>query len=305
MVLLSWWISATLFQISLCRVLHCPQKLKSIKQNTFSHEMIDMSYPWTHHEDDLHRIFLQASSFMICARVPFDAILHDFQILQHQYANWSIDGNGYHDPTLSSTDLSTTYWMRHLWFKHLCLPWQPRCQAQRALSFCEGAQRLELTSVTAATPAPWDDQRIGMTWDDMGPGLGYKPGGIVKIKLLLLKKSPKKGGCSMAERRVFTHPVSAVKICKGRHLVIDVYIVDVFLILRTFQDAILTGQAGLVGVHLSVWIKHPFWTCSFSFDDSKRLLYMKIYSWFTQHPVLNGNDEMVVSGCSCIFQWKK
>ena len=28
-------------------------------------------------------------------------------------------------------------------------------------------------------------------------GLGYKPGGIVKIKLLLLKKSPKKGGCSI------------------------------------------------------------------------------------------------------------
>lgn len=91
----------------------------------------------------------------------------------------------------------------------------------------------------------------------MGPGLAYKPGGIVKIKLLLLKKSPKKGGCSMAERRVFTHPVLAVKICKGIHLVIDVYI-DVLLTLRTFQDAILTGQAGLVGVYLSAWIKHPF-----------------------------------------------
>ena len=65
--------------------------------------------------------------------------------------------------------------------------------------------------------------------------------------------SPKKGGCSicsMAESgEFFTHPVLAVKICKGIPLVIDVYI-DVFLMLRTFQDAILTGQAGLVGVHL-------------------------------------------------------
>lgn len=102
---------------------------------------------------------------MICARVPFYAILHDFQILQHQYAklvnwwkwlSWSRD--------LSSTDLSSTDWTRHLWFKHLCLPWQPWCQAQRALSFCEGAQRLELTSVTAATPAPWDRQGWHGAW---------------------------------------------------------------------------------------------------------------------------------------------
>lgn len=231
MVLLSWWISATLFQISLCRVLHCPQKLKSIKKTLFR-----MKWLTCH----IHEFIMR----MICTGFPSKRLVswfvQGFLLMPnlHDFSNPStsvmqtgkIDGNGESwSRDLFFTDLSSTYWMRHRGAR----PSEPWASAK------------ELNA--------WNWPRWQRPHQLLGTSCGQ--------------------GWAWLQTRRYCQDQAASSQKKSK-------------------------KGGMFN-------KHPFWNCIFSFDDSKRLLYMKIYSCFTQHPVLNGNDEMVVSGCSCIFQWKK
>lgn len=148
--------------------------------------MIDMPYPWIHHEDDLQRfpskclVSLFVQGFLL---MPSCTTLKSFNISMH-----------------------TGKLMIAIIIRLYPLPTYPL-----GWDIFDSNIFVYLDIRGARPSVPWASAKELNAWnwprwlrphqllgtstdrDDMGPGLGYKPGGIVKIKLVLLEMSQKKG----------------------------------------------------------------------------------------------------------------